>query len=34
MKKNWEKIAEDQFKALDSDMQAEWSDLHDRIAKR
>ena len=34
MKKNWEKIAEAQFNSLDSDMQAEWSDLHDRTKKR
>ena len=34
MQKNWDKIAEVQFLSLDSDMQAEWSDLHDLVAKR
>ena len=34
MKKNWDEIAEQQFMSLDTDMQQEWSDLHDRTAKR
>ena len=34
MKKNWDKIAEEQFNSLDTDMQQEWSDLHDRTSGR
>lgn len=34
MKKNWDTIAEAQFLSLDTDMQQEWRDLHDRIVKR
>ncbi len=34
MKKNWDKIAEEQFNSLDYDMQQEWSDLHSRTSAR
>ncbi len=34
MKKNWDKIAEEQFYSLDSAMQDEWSDLRERTTDR
>lgn len=34
MKKNWDSIAEAQFKSLDSAFQNEWSDLRERVINR
>lgn len=31
-RKNWDKIATAEFKALDSDWQADWADLRERTA--
>lgn len=33
MKKNWDKIADEQFYSLDAGMQDEWSDLRSRTAE-
>jgi hypothetical protein len=30
----WNRIAEEQFAALDKDMQQDWADLHDKVASR
>lgn len=34
MKKNWDKIATEQFLSLDTDTQREWSDLHELTSHR
>lgn len=32
--KDWDQIATEQFNSMEISMQEEWSDLHDRTAKR
>lgn len=33
-RKNWDKIANKEFFALDKDWQADWGELRDRVNKR
>lgn len=33
MKKNWKKIADEQFYSLDTAMQDEWSDLREQTSR-
>lgn len=33
-RKNWSKVAEREFEALDTDWQKEWEDLRKRVARR
>ena len=33
-KKNWEKVAQKEFDAMDQDARKDWADLRDRISRR